>query len=89
MSLTQSCLAGLMGASGWSGAGQATNGVQSYCRPAGGAVSLIAVPFFSPSFEVNDSERNDFKQSDLMCGKKVCCCFNFHILIFLLLPDGL
>lgn len=46
MSLTPSCLADLMGASGWSGAGQATNGVQSYCRPAGGAVPLMAVPFF-------------------------------------------
>lgn len=60
-----------------------------YCRPAGGAVPLVAVPFF-PCFEVNDSERNDFKKSDLMCGKKLCCCFkDFHILMFLLLPDGL
>lgn len=89
MSRTQSRLADLMGASGWSGAGQATNGVQVVLQASRGRCATGRGAIF-PCFEVNDSERSDFKKSDLMCGKTLCCCCtDFHILMFLLLPDGL
>lgn len=73
--------------SGWSGAGHARNSVQYYSMPARGAVSLITMPFFFffESFEVNESDRNDFEKSKFKVKKrKDLVALRIFILIYIL-----